>query len=116
MSKKPAATRRLISMQCGGSMSYVRHQKLRAVDDPVAPPGDPSTYPYGQLPDKIESLPVAYWFEGWLVYPPIVGKRVAVLRLVRTVFGAPAYSGQRKSPRLSQGIFARRIRCTRLLR
>jgi hypothetical protein len=70
-------------------MSYVRHQKLRAVDDPVAPPGDPSTYPYGQLPDKIESLPVAYWFEGWLVYPPIVGKRVAVLRLVRNGLRCP---------------------------
>jgi hypothetical protein len=70
-------------------MSYVRLQKLRAVDDPVAPPGDPSTYPYGQLPDKIESLPVAYWFEGWLVYPPIVGKRVAVLRLIRNGLRCP---------------------------
>jgi hypothetical protein len=70
-------------------MNYVRLQKLRAVDDPVAPPGDPSTYPYGRLPGRFESLPVGYWFEGWLVYPPIVGKRVAVLRLVRNGLRRP---------------------------
>jgi hypothetical protein len=70
-------------------MSYVRLQKLGAVDDPIAHPGDPATYPYGQLPDKIASLPVGYWFEGWLVYPPVVGKRVAVLRLVRNGLRRP---------------------------
>jgi hypothetical protein len=70
-------------------MSYVRLQKLRAVEDPVAPPGDPSTYPYGHLPDKLESLPVDYWFEGWLVHPPIVGNRVAVIRLVRNGLRRP---------------------------
>jgi hypothetical protein len=70
-------------------MRYVRLQKLRAVEEPVAPPGDPSTYPYGQRPDKIQSLPVDYWFEGFLVYPPFVGKRVAVFRFVRNGIRRP---------------------------
>ena len=70
-------------------MSYVRLQKLRAVDDPVAPPGDPAGYPYGQKPDRGESLPVDYTLEGWLVCPPVVGGRVAVIRLVRNGLRRP---------------------------
>jgi len=70
-------------------MSYVRLHKLRAVENPAAPPGDPDTYPYGQHPVKFESLPVEYWFEGWLVYPPVVGERVAVIRLVRNGLRRP---------------------------
>jgi hypothetical protein len=70
-------------------MSYVRLQKLRAVENPVAPPGVPSTYPYGRFPQRFESLPVDYWFEGWIVCPPIVGKRVAALRLDRNGLRRP---------------------------
>jgi hypothetical protein len=86
-------------------MSYVRLQKLRAVDDPVAGPGDPSTYPYGKLPDKCESLPRDYTFEGWLVHPPVVGKRVAVIRLVRNGIRRPGVFWSTRVTKVEPGHF-----------
>lgn len=70
-------------------MSYVRIKKLRSVEQPMAPPGDPSTYQAGQFQDKMESLPVDYTMEGWLVSPPAVGGRVVLIRLVRNGLRRP---------------------------
>jgi len=55
-----------------GCLSYVSMVKINVVDAPWMPPGDPTTYPYGQKCETGSSLPVGYEMEGWLVSPPVV--------------------------------------------
>lgn len=60
----------------------VRIEKIAAVPDPVAPPGDPATYRYGESNPET-SLPVEYWLTGTLRSEPAVGERMVVDRDVR---------------------------------
>ncbi len=55
----------------------------------MAPSGDPWKYQSGQFLDGFESIPVDYTMEGWLVSPPAVGRRVALIRLVRNGLRRP---------------------------
>lgn len=63
-------------------MRYVSMVKIRAADAPLIPPGDPTTYHYGEWCEG-QSLPVAYEIEGWLLVPPVVGRRVEIIRCAR---------------------------------
>lgn len=65
------------------NLRYVGLVKIRAVDAPEMPPGDPTTYPYGQRCETGHSLPVGYELEGWLLAPPVVGRCVEILRCSR---------------------------------
>ena len=64
-------------------MRYVSMVKISAVDTPEMPPGDPTTYPYGQWCETGHSLPVGYELEGWLLVPPVVSRRVEIIRCAR---------------------------------
>ena len=63
-------------------MSYVRLEKIAAVEHPVVPSGDPKTYGYGEM-NSDASLPVGYWLCGTLGLEPAVGERMVVDRDVR---------------------------------
>lgn len=64
-------------------MKYVSMVKISAVDAPRMPPGDPTTYHYGQQCETGHSLPEGYQLEGFLAAPPTVGKCVEILRCAR---------------------------------
>lgn len=70
-------------------LRYVVLVKINVVDAPEAPPGEPTTYPYGQRCEKGHSLPVGYELEGWLVAPPLVGQCVEILRCARNGVARP---------------------------
>lgn len=72
-------------------MKYVRLRKIRSTVSPVAAPGNPATYAYGERCDRGCSLPVGYELAGWLVGDPVIGETVEILRCVRNGISCPGH-------------------------
>jgi len=114
--KSRPATRRLISMQCGGIDELRPPPELRALTTLLHLRAIRRHTLTDSCQTKSNRCRSPTGSKVGLSTHRSSGNASLSSVLSETVFGAPAYSGQRKSPRLSQGIFARRIRCTRLLR